>query len=196
MPIEPGQGPAGTRANQDVSDGHPGDLRPAPGQRFALVEAPLALLPPVEGDGHHGPMGRQDSQGEPFPRHGPSQPDPHLAPDPILQAVHQSGFEPVRSVSQPGPAVIPILGFIEPQSGVGRASGQAEGTGAAPLTLFPGQHSMAGSTPSGKEDGFEGATGFPGPVEVEAAGHAAGKMVGPGAPLTVVMCPSRFSLLP
>ena len=55
---------------------------------------------------------------------------------------------------------------------------------------------MAGSTPSGKEDGFEGATGFPGPVEVEAAGHAAGKMVGPGAPLTVVMCPSRFSLLP
>ena len=166
------------------------------GQRLALVEAPLPLLSPVKRNGDDGPMGWFDSQGGPFRRHGPSQLDSHIAPDSIFQAVYESGFEPVWPVSEPGPAVTPALRLVETQSGIGWASSPGEGAGTAPLVFFPGQHSMTGSTPPRKEDRFQRAAGFPDPMEGEAAGHVAGKMVGPDAPPTVVICPSRFSLLP
>lgn len=90
----------------------------------------------------------------------------------------------------------PVVRFVKPKSGIGWAPGPGEGAGSAPLVFFPGQHSMTGGTPPGKEDRFQRTAGFPDPMEGEAAGHVAGKMVGPDAPPTVVMCPSRFSLLP
>lgn len=199
LPGQPGQRTAGFRANEGIHEFHSRDLGPAPCQCSALVEPALSLSPVVKRDGHDGPSVGPDIQWTPFQRHGPAEVDPDTGPHPVFQAVDEPGFEHVGSIAEPGPSVRPILGVVEPAAGVGWTSSPGEGARATPLSLFPGEHAVAGSATARYRRRFKG----PGCCEGEVADRdRAGAMrhgskVGlSGCPSACTMCLSRFSLFP
>ena len=199
LPGQPGQRTAGFRANEGIHEFHSRHLGPAPCQGGALVEPALSLSPVVKRDGHDGPSVGPDIQRTPFRRHGPAEVDPDAGPHPVFQAVDEAGFEPVRSIAEPGPSVRPILGVVEPEAGVGWTSGPGEGARPTPLGLFPGEHAVAGSTTARHCRCLKGpgCCGGEGADRDRAGAMRHGAKVGvPGSPSASTMWTSRFSLFP
>ena len=197
LPGQPGQRTAGFRANEGVHAFHSRHLGPAPCQGGALVEPALSLSPVVKWDGHDGPSVGPDIQWTPFRRHGPAEVDSDAGPHPVFQAVDEPGFEPVRTVAEPGPSEPPMFGVVESKAGVGWTSGPREGARATPIGLFPGEHAVAGSTTAWHRRRFKrpNCCAGEGADRDRAGAMRHGFKVGvSGSPSACTMFPSRFSL--